>query len=260
MQFTNTTPIPILHFHSVKMTDETEIKPEAPQKPSLFASIRKSFFTGVAVALPIVTTIAIIVWFINFVDEKIKPLLPTKFVPEWIASIPGIGVVVSFVILWMIGTLASNFLGSRLIKLGEGLVNRVPLVRNIYNALKQLVVAVTQQKDRAFREVCLLEYPRKGIWAVGFVTTDVKGEPARKLGEGYVSIFMPTTPNPTSGFLLFVKRSEIRVLDMTVEEGAKMIISAGMVSSEAELEKLTASSTQTETLEPEPAAVDASDS
>ena len=112
---------------------------------------------------------------------------------------------------------------------------RVPVVSPVYNALKQIVTTVAQQKDRAFRDVCLLEYPRKGLYAIGFVTADLTGAPADKLPDGYVCVFVPTTPNPTSGFLLFVKETDIEILDMTPEEGAKMIISGGMVSSNEEL-------------------------
>jgi len=118
----------------------------------------------------------------------------------------------------------------------ERLLARVPVVAPVYNALKQIVTTVAQQKDRAFRDVCLLEYPRKGLYAIGFVTADLSGAPAQKLPKGYVCVFVPTTPNPTSGFLLFVKESDIQILDMTPEEGAKMIISGGMVSSNEELE------------------------
>ena len=111
----------------------------------------------------------------------------------------------------------------------------MPVVSPVYNAIKQIVTTVAAQKDRAFRDVCMLEYPRKGFYAIGFVTADLSGSPAEKLPEGYVCVFVPTTPNPTSGFLLFVKESDLIILDMTPEEGAKMIISGGMVSSNADL-------------------------
>jgi uncharacterized membrane protein len=133
--------------------------------------------------------------------------------------------------LFLLGVIASNFIGKSVIKAGERLLARVPVVSPVYNALKQIVTTVAQQKDRAFRDVCLFEYPRKGLYAIGFVTADLSGAPAQKLPKGYVCVFVPTTPNPTSGFLLFVKEAEIEILDMTPEEGAKMIISGGMVTS-----------------------------
>jgi len=208
----------------------TKPKPHKPRH-RLLLSIRNSFFTGVIVALPILATIWVISLVVNFIDKKVKPIIPKDNLPEWLLNIPGLGVVITIVALWILGTIASNFFGSRLLRFGEKLLTRVPLVGIIYRTVKQIVSAVTQQKDKAFREVCMLEYPRKGLYAVGFVTSDLKGAPADHLKEGYVCVFVPTTPNPTSGFLLFVKRSEMTILDMTPEEGAKMIISGGMVTS-----------------------------
>ena len=132
--------------------------------------------------------------------------------------------------MFLLGIIASNFIGKSLIKSGENLLNRVPVVSSVYNSLKQIVQTVAAQKDRAFRDVCLIEYPKKDVWAIGFVTADLTGEPANALGDDMVCVFVPTTPNPTSGFLLFVKKDSIQILDMTPEEGAKMIISGGMVS------------------------------
>jgi len=210
----------------------------APKKHKFLTSLRNSFFTGVVVALPIGLTVWLITWFVNIVDTKVKPLIPADFVPGWVFAIPGLGIIISIVALWLLGALATNFLGSRLLRFGENLVSRVPLVRNIYKTLKQIVVTMARQKDQAFKEVCLLEYPRKGLWAIGFITSDLKGAPAEHLQDDYACVFVPTTPNPTSGFLLFVKRTDLKVLDMTPEEGAKMIISGGMVTSDKDLEKL----------------------
>lgn len=209
----------------------------AHKKHSFLLSLRNSFFTGVAVALPIGATVWVISLIINFFDHTVKPLIPTQYVPDWLYAIPGLGLLVSIVALWMLGALATNFFGSRLLKFGENILGRVPFVSTIYNTVKQIVSAVTQQKDRAFKEVCLFEYPRKGLHAIGFITSDLKGAPAEHLKEGYVCVFVPTTPNPTSGFLLFVKREEVTILDMSVEEGAKMIISGGMVTSNEDLYK-----------------------
>ncbi len=209
-----------------------------PKKHKLLTSLRNSFFTGIVVALPIGLTIWLIAWFVNIVDTKVKPLIPAEFVPEWVFAIPGLGIIISIVALWLLGAIATNFLGSRLLRFGENLVSRVPLVRNVYKTLKQIVVTMARQKDQAFKEVCLLEYPRKGLWAIGFITSDLKGAPAQYLQDDYACVFVPTTPNPTSGFLLFVKRTDLKILDMTPEEGAKMIISGGMVTSNKDLENL----------------------
>jgi len=145
-------------------------------------------------------------------------------------AVPGLGIIISTILLFLLGIVASNFIGRSLIKSGENLLERVPVVSPIYKSLKQIVQTVAAQKDRAFRDVCLIEYPKKDVWAIGFVTADLSGPPAQALGDDMVCVFVPTTPNPTSGFLLFVQKDTIQILEMTPEEGAKMIISGGMVS------------------------------
>ena len=222
--------------------EQTTIEKDEDNRPGLFRWFRNRFFTGVIIALPIGLTIWLITAFVRFVDDKVLNLVPEEWNPNLLlktltgVSIPGTGIVIAIIALVFLGVLASNFIGGSVIKTGERLLARVPLVSNVYNALKQIVNTMAQQKDRAFKEVCLLEYPRKGLWAVGFITSDLSGAPARHLKDGYVCVFVPTTPNPTSGFLLFVKREDLKILDMTPEEGAKMIISGGMVSSNEDLD------------------------
>lgn len=200
--------------------------------------LRNRFFTGVIIALPVIATVAGVTWIVQKIDNNVLKFLPEPWNPKTYLGfdIPGLGLIISFIFLVLLGVIASNFIGNSIIKAGERLLARVPVVSPVYNALKQIVTTVAQQKDRAFRDVCLLEYPRKGLYAIGFVTADLSGAPAKKLPKGYVCVFVPTTPNPTSGFLLFVKESDIEILDMTPEEGAKMIISGGMVSSNEALE------------------------
>ena len=211
--------------------------------------IRNRFFTGVIIALPIIATVMGVSWIVQKIDNNVLRFLPRPWNPKTYLGfdIPGLGLIIAIILIFLLGVIASNFIGNSVIKAGERLLARVPVVSPIYNALKQIVTTVAQQKDRAFRDVCLLEYPRKGLYAIGFVTADLSGAPADKLPEGYVCVFVPTTPNPTSGFLLFVKETDIEILDMTPEEGAKMIISGGMVSSnddiyadDPEMEKLLA--------------------
>ena len=221
------------------MTDE-EIEIAASESTSRFKLvrwIRNRFFTGVIIALPVIATVAGVSWIVQKIDDNVLRFLPGPWNPKTYLGfdIPGLGLIISIVLLFLLGVIASNFIGNSVIKAGERLLARVPVVSPVYNALKQIVTTVAQQKDRAFRDVCLLEYPRKGLYAIGFVTADLSGAPAEKLPKGYVCVFVPTTPNPTSGFLLFVKETDIEILDMTPEEGAKMIISGGMVSSNAEL-------------------------
>lgn len=194
--------------------------------------VRNRFFTGVIVAIPIVATFLAASWVVTKIDQNVFRLVPDRLNPETYLgfAIPGLGLIISIILLFLLGVLASNFIGRSLIKSGENLLDRVPVVSPVYNALKQIVQTVAAQKDRAFRDVCLIEYPKRNVWAIGFVTADLSGPPAEALGDDMVCVFVPTTPNPTSGFLLFVRKDEIQILDMTPEEGAKMIISGGMVS------------------------------
>lgn len=221
---------------------ENEDDAKDEHKGAFFRSFRNNFFTGIIIALPIAVTIWLLTWFVRLVDGRVLSVVPPVWNPNlWIKettglSIPGIGLVMAVVALWMLGLLASNFIGTSILRFGERILARVPLVSNIYNALKQIVTTVALQKDRAFKDVCLIEYPRPGLWAIGFVTSSLKGAPLEHLSADHVCVFVPTTPNPTSGFLLFAKRSEIKILDMTPEEGAKMIISGGMVASNEDLE------------------------
>lgn len=208
--------------------------PKHTHKPrlSLLKWGRNRFFAGVIVAIPIVATFLAVSWVVTKIDQNVFRLIPERFNPETYLgfTIPGLGIIISIILLFLLGVVASNFIGKSLIKSGEGLLDRVPVVSPIYNALKQIVQTVAAQKDRAFRDVCLIEYPKKDLWAIAFVTADLSGEPKKALGDDMLCVFVPTTPNPTSGFLLFVKKADIQILDMTPEEGAKMIISGGMVS------------------------------
>lgn len=196
-----------------------------------FRLLRKYFITGLVVAIPIGLTIYLLWGFVAFIDARVLRLIPAQYNPDSYLpfSIPGLGVVLLAVALTALGALTANFLGRRLISVGERIVDRMPVVRNIYNALKQIMETVVAQSDTTFQQVCLIEYPRKGIYAIGFVTTDTKGEIQQMMPSEMVSVFMPTTPNPTSGFLLFLAKEDVHILDLTVEEGAKLVISAGLV-------------------------------
>jgi len=216
---------------------------QRPSRLNFVKVLRNRLLTGVIVVLPIVITLWGITRFVQFFDNQLTRLLPAELNPRinfgsWgfnLSDIPGLGLIIAVILLMAIGILASNFMGKAFIKSGEQLLSRVPVVRNVYNFIKQITNTVAQQSDRTFKEVCLLEYPRKGLYAIGFVTAELTGAPAKHLKGDFICVFVPTTPNPTSGFLLFLKRSEITILDMTPEEGAKMIISGGMVSSNEEL-------------------------
>lgn len=201
-------------------------------RPGFWAAARANFFTGLAVVVPVVLTIYLTWAFITFVDAKVVPLVPAPYNPRTYidADIPGFGVVIFLLFTAIVGYFAKRVFGKQLIRLGEDMVSRMPVVRSVYNALKQIIETVLSQSKSSFQRACLIEYPRVGLWAIAFVATDTRGEITEKLGgEEMVSVFLPTTPNPTSGFLLFVPKKDIVFLDMSIEDAAKLVISAGLV-------------------------------
>ena len=225
------------------MTDhETDMAAKAPDsqtgdnRPHIFRWLRKNFLTGLVIAAPIVITIYLTLWFITFVDEWVLPLIPGKYNPENYLSfsVPGLGVIITIIFLVLLGALTANLFGRTIIGYGERLVARMPIVRVIYHTLKQIFETIASDNTKNFTEVGLIEYPRKGLYAIAFVTTSTGGEIQDSVEEDLVSVFLPTTPNPTSGFLLFVPRRDIKILNMTVEEGAKLVISDGLVDASDE--------------------------
>ena len=203
---------------------------------SYLSRVRNYFLTGIIVTAPIAITFAVAMWVINWIDSKVVPLIPSSYNPQEILQqhtgfhIPGIGLLVVFIGLTLIGFLAAGLLGRFVVRVGENLLNRMPIIRSVYGALKQIFETVLRSSSRSFREVALIEYPRRGIWAIGFITTKTTGEVRSEIKEEVVNVFLPTTPNPTSGFLLFVPRKDLIILDMGVEEAIKMIVSAGIVT------------------------------
>jgi len=206
--------------------------------------LRNYFLTGLIIVGPISITVYIVWGFINFVDAWIKPLIPAAYNPETYLpfAVPGAGLIFAIFGIILIGALTANLFGRSLVGFGESIVERMPVVRNVYNALKQIFETVLSQSNTSFKNVGLIEYPRKGLWCIVFIATDASGELLEKwpVNDTPVSVFLPTTPNPTSGFLLFVPSKDIIILDMSVEEGAKLVISAGLVTPEynAKLEGL----------------------
>ena len=206
----------------------------APMLPkrSLAARLRNYFLTGIIVTAPISITLYVSWQFIAFIDRQITPLIPPHYNPETYLpfGLPGLGLVIMVVVLMLIGALAAGFIGRAFMRASEHLLERMPVVRTIYSALKQVFETVFAEKSKAFREVVLIEYPRKGIWVIGFATGSTKGEVQNIIEDEVVNVFLPTTPNPTSGFLLFLPRKDVIFLSMTVEDGVKMVISAGVVT------------------------------
>ena len=203
-----------------------------PKPPSIFSKFRTNFLTGLVVVLPVVMTIYLIWAVAGFFDDRILPLIPNRYNPQvyFDVNLRGFGIIVFLVFTAFIGAVVKGFFGRQILRLGEALVARVPIVRSIYSGTKQIVETITSPSSSKFEHACIIQYPRKGIWAVGFVVTDTKGEILGKAGHKKMcSVFLPTTPNPTSGFLLFVPKKDIVLLDMDVESAAKLVISAGLV-------------------------------
>lgn len=201
------------------------------RKTGLMARLRNYFFTGLVVAAPIGLTVYITSWFVELVDTWFVPLIPAQYRPGTVMpfDIPGLGLIIAVILLTLLGAFTANFFGRAILTFAERLVDRMPVVRSIYGAIKQIFETVISQSTTSFREVGLIEYPRKGIYTIVFVTSQTTARLGEPYGLDLVSVFLPTTPNPTSGFLLYVPREDVRILDMTIEEGAKLIISAGLV-------------------------------
>jgi len=193
-------------------------------------TLRKYLIAGLLVWLPLAATVVIIKLVIDLLD-KIILLLPVDYRPESLFgfSVPGFGLILAIGVLILTGMLAANLLGRQLVKLWEGILSRIPIVRNIYNAVKQISSTVLTSQGKSFRKVVLAEYPRKGIWSIGFLTNENVALDCRDLQAEMVAVFLPTTPNPTSGFILMFAKDDLIELDMSVEEGFKFIISIGVV-------------------------------
>ena len=194
--------------------------------------LRNYLFAGILVTAPIAIT-AWLGWeFVTYVDGKVTPLIPYFWNPETYLpfSLPGLGVLVVVVSLTLLGFFTAGFVGRTLVRQGEKLLDQLPIIRSIYSAVKQIFETVFKTQSNAFREVVLIEYPRRESWAIGFITGDTSGQIQDEAKKDSHNIFLPTTPNPTSGFLLFVPKAETRKLSMTVEEGIKMVVSGGIVT------------------------------
>ena len=212
---------------------------EDDRHESLMARWRKNFFTGIVVIAPLYLTFWLISSFVLLIDDKAARILPRAWNPQTYLDIPGFGLVVFVLLAALIGALAKNLLAAQAIRWGEQMLDRLPVVRSIYNGIKQIAETVLVQSKSSFEKACLIEYPRRGLWVIAFIATPARGEVRDKLGgEDKLCVFMPTTPNPTSGFLLFVPIEDVVMLDMSVEEAAKMVISAGLVTPPEQSSKL----------------------
>ena len=201
-------------------------------KRTVFGRIRAYFFAGILVTAPIGISLWITWGIIKFFDAQVGRLIPPQYNPETYLPItlPGLGLVLTIIVLTLVGWLAAGLMGRWLVRLSGQVMASMPVVRNIYSAVKQIMETVLAQKSNAFRHVVLFEYPRKGIWSMGFVTGATSGEVQNIIDSEMINVFVPTTPNPTSGFLLFVPKKDVHYLNMSSEEGFKMLVSTGIVT------------------------------
>lgn len=194
--------------------------------------LKSYFLAGLLVVVPVALTFLVVRWLVRFMDGLLISVLPNALRPENLYGIhvPGVGLLATILLILLVGILVTNILGRSLVNFSERMVDRIPLVKGVYAMFKQVVDTVLKRDRGAFRKVVLIEYPRKGIWAVAFVTGVSAGEVQLLTAKKLVNVFVPTTPNPTSGFYILVPEEELITLSMSVEEAFKLIISGGMVT------------------------------
>jgi len=194
------------------------------KKASILKKLRNYFITGIVVLVPIGFTVYLTIFFISISSVLIpEEINPNNYLPF---SIPGLEIIISIILITLIGGLSLSFIGKKILNVVNDLFKKIPILRTIYSAVGQMTQSFAPKKGKK-KSVVLFEYPRKGIWAVGFATKDNKGEINKKTKKGLVNVFVPTTPNPTSGFLLMIPKSDLLYLNMTFEEASKFIVSAG---------------------------------
>jgi uncharacterized membrane protein len=196
----------------------------------VIAALRTWLFAGLLVLVPIMITVAVINWVVSTLDETLR-ILPAQWQPELLIGfyIPGLGVIFALVILLLIGAATSNFIGKKLVNWWDGLLNRIPVVRSVYAAVKQVSDTLFSDKGNAFRKALLIQWPREGLWTVAFLTGKPGHSVGQQLGDGYISVYVPTTPNPTSGYMMLVREADCRPLDMSVDEALTYVISMGVI-------------------------------
>ena len=227
------------------MSDPNSDEAKRRGKPGVIARLRSNFLAGLIIVAPIGLTIWLIWNVVGWVDSWVWPFIPDAYQPvallndllgreadnQIAVNVRDVGVVIFLIFTMLVGWVGKGLIGRSFLGIGERLVDRTPVVRSIYNAVKQIAETVFSQRETSFDKACIVEYPRRGIWAIAFISTNAKGEIDARLndGEPFVTVFLPTTPNPTSGFLLFLPKRDVQPLDMTVEDAAKLVISAGLV-------------------------------
>jgi uncharacterized membrane protein len=218
------------------------IAPEAHPSHSGFGSrIRRYFLTGLILTGPLYITVSLTWWFINWVDDLVRPLIPAAYRPETYlpVRVPGLGLIIVFVALTLLGFLTANLVGRTLVQAGERILERLPIVRPLYRGLKQVFETLFSHTGSTFRKVALIEFPAPGMWSLVFLSSPPGSDITARLPsqEEHVSVFMPCTPNPTTGFFFFVPRREVIELDIPVEAAAKLVMTAGMIQPDGDPQK-----------------------
>jgi len=205
----------------------------ADDKKTKTGHLRRHFLMGLAVGAPVVLTLWLVWSAIEMIDARVMPLIPKSLVPmdSLLRMVPGAGVLIFFVAAVALGIVTRGWIGRTLIRIGEAILERLPVIRTVYGSVKQITDTVFGQDNPKFEKACLVQYPREGCWSIAFISTQTKGEIAAHLSDGrkMLSLFVPTTPNPTSGFLLFAPTEDVIMLDMGVDDAVKLVISAGLV-------------------------------
>ena len=200
----------------------------------MWDEIKNYFLTGILVTAPVVITFWIVISLIKLFDRLVTPIIPYYINPNFYLprDVPGLGLIILVIFLVIIGSLTANFFGSWLLKKTDLIIQRIPLIKVFYKTIKQILETILKTNSDAFREAVLIEYPRKGVWVIGFTTGEVEGEIKNKLKKKMTNVFIPTTPNPTSGFLLMVPSNELKKLNVSVDNAIKTIVSAGIIKLE----------------------------
>jgi uncharacterized membrane protein len=212
--------------------------PDSRNRHSVSSRIRNSFLTGLVIAAPLAITLYLTWWFVNLIDGWVKPLIPRAYLPDNYLpfAIPGLGIVVAFLGLTLLGFLTANLVGRGLINLGESALEQMPIVRGLYKGVKQIFETIFSSNGTTFRKAGLVEFPVKGTWSIVFIAAPPSGDIEARLpgggtadGEEHIGVFMPCTPNPTTGYFFYLPRKDVVELSISVEAAAKLVMSAGMI-------------------------------
>lgn len=202
-------------------------------RPTFGTRLRRYFLTGLVIAAPLAITASVTWWFVNFVDGLVKPLIPSAYWPDAYLPypVPGFGLVIGLIGLTLLGFMTANLVGRTLIDAGEAILNRMPVVRGLYKGVKQVFETIFSQSGTSFRKVGMVQFPQPGMWSIVFIAQEAAPEIAGKLPDGdeQIGVFLPCTPNPTTGFFFYLPRREVVEVAISVEDGAKLVMSAGLI-------------------------------